>query len=238
MSSSFLKRCVCGVLSCVMMLAITGCVVHAEDADAICGAGAVSNAIEVEKARSNNLVVELAIDTAAESTVEPVVESETPVVDDDAERMELEWVKNHLDKYYTDEEIRQTAAVVQAEDLMAYSQTIWSAHVWTVLNRVGRPGFAQNDSIIGILSAKNQFSTYKPKYLEKEINEDVLWIVKDVFARKILEKMGASEEMVGRTLPADYCFFKASGGKYNNFYKYCWREIYNPFKSPYNPYDN
>lgn len=154
------------------------------------------------------------------------------------EHIDLEWVKEHLYLYYTDEEIRQTGQIVQAEDLIADSQTVWSAHVWVILGRVGASGFEQNDSIIGILSARNQFSTYTEDSLSKEVDPRIDWIVRDVFARKILEDMGAPEEDVGRTMPATHLFFKASGGIYNYFYRYCWGDQYDPFDAPHNPYDN
>ncbi len=155
-----------------------------------------------------------------------------------SEEMDLEWIKENLNLYYTDEEIHQTALVVQGEDLMAHSQTVWSAHVWVILGRVGTTGFAQNDSIIGILSAEGQFDAYTDDNLAMEVDPEVEWIVRDVFARKILEDRGASEEVVGRTMPATHLFLKAGGGLYNVFYRYCWDDIYDPFDSPYNPYDN
>lgn len=152
----------------------------------------------------------------------------------------LDWVKAHLLLFYTAEEIRQTTLIVMAEDLVAYSDTVWSAHVWVILGRVGTTGFANNGSIIGILSAKNQFSTYNSENLSKEPNPDVEWIVRDVFARKILEDYGLPEEVVGRTMPKTHLFFddRDSNHFYNEFYRYCWGDIYDPFDSPYNPYDN
>ena len=150
----------------------------------------------------------------------------------------LEWVKNNINWFYTNEEIRQTSLIVAAEDLMAYSDTIWSAHVWVILGRVGAKGFKQNGSIIGVLSAPGQFTTYTKKNLSKEVVPEIEWVVRDVFARKILEEWGASPETVGRTLPATHLFFKGSGGKYNYFYKTCWKGRYDPFGAPYNPYGN
>ncbi len=38
--------------------------------------------------------------------------------------MTLEWIKEHLDLFYTDDEIIFTTKIVQAEDLIAYSDTI------------------------------------------------------------------------------------------------------------------
>ena len=152
----------------------------------------------------------------------------------------LDWVKAHLLLFYTAEEIRQTTLIVMAEDLVAYSDTVWSAHVWVILGRVGTTGFANNGSIIGILSAKNQFSTYNSENLSKEPNPDVEWIVRDVFARKILEDYGLPEEVIGRTMPKTHLFFDDRDSDHfrNEFYRYCWGDIYDPFDSPYNPYDN
>jgi hypothetical protein len=150
----------------------------------------------------------------------------------------LDFINRHLGLFYTDEEIRQTTLIVQAENGGANSDTIWSAHVWVVLNRVGTKGFAQNDSIIGILSAKRQFYTYKKSNLEKAVDPRVEKIVRDVFSRKILEDIGGTPKQVGRTVPSNCYFFKASGGKYNAFYLKCWANRVNPFDSAYNPYNN
>ena len=156
------------------------------------------------------------------------------------EELTLEWVKEHLLDYYTEEEIRQTTLIVMGEDLVAYSNTVWSAHVWVILGRVGASGFAHNDTIIGVLSAPYQFSTYTESNLSKEVDPDVEWVVRDVFARKILEDNGAPEAVVGRTVPKTHLFFdnRDDNPFYNEFYRYCWGDIYDPFDSPYNPYDN
>lgn len=150
--------------------------------------------------------------------------------------LDLNWVKEHLDQYYTDEEIRLTTLIVQAEDLIAHSDTIWSAHVWVILGRVGAPGFDAN-SILEVLSAPGQFSTWCTKCLSVEPVPEVEAIVRDVFARKILEDMGEPEWVVGRTVPATHLFFdNRNGDLYNEFYRYCWGDVYDPFSSPYNPY--
>ena len=154
------------------------------------------------------------------------------------EYIDLDWVKAHLLDYYTEEEILTTTLVVQGEDEMAHSKTVWSAHVWVVLGRVGTTGFEQNYSIMGILSARNQFDAYCASCLSAEPNPDIRWVVEDVFARKILEDMGRPPEEVGRTMPATHLFFKAGGGRYNIFYRYCWGDSYDPFDAPFNPYDD
>ena len=148
------------------------------------------------------------------------------------------FINKHLSLFYTDEEIRQTTLVVQAENGRANSDTILSAHAWVVLNRVGTKGFANNESIIGILSAKNQFYTYRKSNLSKAVDTKIETVVKDVFSRRILEKIGGTPKQVGRTVPSNCYFFKASGGKYNAFYLKCWYDRISPFDSLYNPYDN
>ncbi|MBR3144088.1 hypothetical protein IKF12_02725 [Candidatus Saccharibacteria bacterium] len=163
--------------------------------------------------------------------------TENPIEEKDP-KQNLEWIKENLYLYYTDEEIRLTTLIVQAEDLIAWSDTIWSAHVWVILGRVGAPGFGAN-SIIEVLSKPGQFSTWCTKCLLAEPNPEVEEIVRDVFARKILEDMGAPEWEVGRTVPATHLFFdNRNGDLYNEFYRYCWGDCYDPFQAPYNPYSN
>ena len=171
--------------------------------------------------------------------VEVLIEEPEEPSEEETETLTLEYVKEHIYDYYTREEVRQTALIVQAEDLIAQSDTIWSAHVWVILGRVGATGFAGNDSIIGILSAKGQFSTYTVANLSKEVDPRVEAIVVDVFARKVLEDLGAPEWEVGRTVPKTHLFFdNRDGDFYNEFYRGCWYDRYDPFSAPYNPYSN
>ena len=150
--------------------------------------------------------------------------------------MTLEWIKEHLYLFYTDDEVLYTTLIVQGEDLIAQSETIWSAHVWVILGRVGAPGFGAN-SIIEVLSKPGQFATWCAKCLSEEPNPEVEEIVRDVFARKILEDLGFSEREVGRTVPATHLFFdNRDGDLYNEFYRFCWGDQYDPFSAPYNPY--
>ena len=169
--------------------------------------------------------------------IELMMAYENPIEDDEPKR-DLAWVKEHLYLFYTDEEIRQTTLIIQAEDLIAQSQTIWSAHAWVIVGRVGALGFDAN-SIIEVLSKPGQFATYTAECLSAEIVPEVEWVVRDVFARKVLEDMGASPAEVGRTVPATHLFFdNRDGDYYNEFYRYCWGDRYNPFEAPYNPYSN
>ena len=148
-------------------------------------------------------------------------------------------IKDNLNTWYSEEEIREVTLIVQAEDEIAFSDTIWAAHVWCILDRVGCPGFENNETIHGVLSAPNQFTTWTEENLAKTPNPDIEKIVRDVMARKVMEDAGASEETVGRTLPSHIHFFNMDGvTRYNHFYEWCWGGEYNPFDSPYNPYDN
>ena len=167
-----------------------------------------------------------------------IPEIEVSEVESKIAKTKLEEIKENLNLYYTDDEILYTTLIVQAEDLVAHSQTIWSAHAWVILGRVGAPGFGA-DSIIEVLSKPGQFSTWCTKCLVAEPNPEVEEIVRDVFARKILEDLGFSEREVGRTVPATHLFFdNRDGDLYNEFYRFCWGDVYNPFSAPYNPYDN
>ena len=171
-------------------------------------------------------------------STEPVTipEIEVSEVESKIAKTKLEEIKENLNLYYTDDEILYTTLIVQAEDLVAHSQTIWSAHAWVILGRVGAPGFGA-DSIIEVLSKPGQFSTWCTKCLVAEPNPEVEEIVRDVFARKILENLGFSEREVGRTVPATHLFFdNRDGDLYNEFYRFCWWDRYDPFMAPYNPY--
>ena len=165
-----------------------------------------------------------------------IPEIEVSEVESKIAKTKLEEIKENLNLYYTDDEILYTTLIVQAEDLVAHSQTIWSAHAWVILGRVGAPGFGA-DSIIEVLSKPGQFSTWCTKCLVAEPNPEVEEIVRDVFARKILENLGFSEREVGRTVPATHLFFdNRDGDLYNEFYRFCWWDRYDPFMAPYNPY--
>ena len=152
----------------------------------------------------------------------------------------LEFIKEHLDEYYTAEDIYLACCMLQTEDWVAHSQTVWSAHIWTLVNRLNQPGFEQNDSLKGLLTAKDQF--WVNDY--SEIDPEIDWVVRDVLSRSVLEDMGYPEEDVGRTLPTEYRFFnKATNSDiYNAFYARCdsdgWGEPYDPFDAPFNPYEN
>lgn len=151
----------------------------------------------------------------------------------------LEDIKEHLYLWFSDYEVKIVTLIVMAEDWIAQSKTIWAAHVWCILDRVGCPGFVNNQDIYAVLSDTSQFPTWTPENLSKEPRAEVEWVVRDVMARFVLEQMGASPETVGRTLPADVHFFNTDGvSKYNRFYyDWHWTNEYDPFSSPFNPYE-
>lgn len=150
--------------------------------------------------------------------------------------MTLDDIRSNIGTWFSNEEIRLVTLIVMAEDMIAYSDTIWAAHVWCILNRLDSGSFP--NTIGTILAQKGQFDTYLPENLAKTPSPEVERIVRDVFARYVYEKIGAPEELVGRVLPSDWCFFRGEGSKYNHFYRYCWGDRYDPFDSPFNPYDN
>lgn len=153
----------------------------------------------------------------------------------------LDDIKANINNWYTDEEIDKVALMVRGENGDYSSETIWSAHVWTVLNRLGKKGFTGSDSILGIIySGAFDAVTRCPENMEKPVREDIREIVVDVFARKVYEDMGAPEEKVGRTLPEEFTFFRNEelSDVRNHFYD-DWRKganEYDPFNAPYNPY--
>lgn len=153
--------------------------------------------------------------------------------------MTLDYIRDHLYFWYPEQDILESTLIIQAEDLIAFSDTIWAAHAWLIVDRVGCRGFVNNQSIHAVLSDTTQFPTWTAENLAAEPYEPIERIVRDVFARKIFEEMGAPPELVGRVLPSNIHFFNTDGiSKYNRFYEYTWGGEYNPFDSPYNPYDN
>jgi|GEM_PF-2515758 len=154
-------------------------------------------------------------------------------------RMDLDWIKENLHFWYAEDEIREVSLIVKAEAEVCQSDTEWAAHVWVILSRVGTPGFEQNDSIHGILTAPHQFPTYTAENLAAEENPDIRRIVIDVMARFVLEEHGAPEAMVGRVMPRSHLFWDCNeDNTHNIFYKYCWGDPYDPHDAPYNPYSN
>ena len=63
----------------------------------------------------------------------------------------LEDIIANIATWYSEEEINEIARMVAGENGNFESETIWSAHVWAVLNRLGKKGFAGSESITGVL---------------------------------------------------------------------------------------
>ena len=152
----------------------------------------------------------------------------------------LEDIVANIATWYSEEEINEIARMVAGENGNFESETILSAHVWAVLNRLGKKGFAGSESITGVLySGEFDAVTLHPENMVKLVREDIRAVVVDVLARGIYESMGAPEEKVGRTLPEEFAFFRNEGFRdvHNHFYD-DWNEgrEYDPFSAPYNPY--
>lgn len=146
----------------------------------------------------------------------------------------LQDVKQHLGTWFSETVVQQLTRMVMSEDLIACSDTIWSAHVWCALNRLDSPDFA--DDLTEILADERQFAHAYTD--DDELDPRVERIVRDVLARYVLEKSGMPESIVGRTLSTGYCFFRKGDEKYNYFYRFCWDDRYDPFEAPFNPYDD
>lgn len=78
-----------------------------------------------------------------------------------------------------------------------------AAVVWCILNRLDSDDFPDT---IGEVVIYSQFHGYKARY---PVTDELMDITRDVVRRWELEKQGYVG--VGRTLPADYYFFKARG---------------------------
>ena len=155
--------------------------------------------------------------------------------------MTLEDVKTSINLWYTNKEIDELSLMVAGEDGGFHSQTIWAADVWVVLNRIGKKGFSGADSIHNILySGAFDAVTSHSGNMDKAVRPEIREIVVDVLARKVYEDMGAPEEIVGRVLPEEVCFFRNPDYRYeHNHYYYTWdsdAKEYDPFTAPFNPY--
>lgn len=173
----------------------------------------------------------------------------------------LEYYIEHILEYFSERDIDETTLMIMGENGHApagqvankrgltippeeaweYSATMMSAHAWNVVDRVNRPGFSESKSIHDVIySGAYDAVTMYPENMLKTPDPLIREIVVETFARSVFEKIGAPEELVGRTVPYEYPFFRASGEPgdlYNHFYS-DWQggKEYNPFNAPYNPY--
>lgn len=116
----------------------------------------------------------------------------------------------YLQLPWTQEEVQMLAKTVWAEARGVPGTAQKAAVVWCVLNRLDAGGFG--NTISEVVSASKQFA-YAP---ETPVWGDFLDLSEDVLIRWSAEKAG--KEDVGRTLPADYLFFRGDG-KVNHFRK-------------------
>jgi len=153
---------------------------------------------------------------------------------------QLRWIKNNIFLYFTEEEIQEMTLVIQAEDEISQSDTEWAAHAWVILTRLHHPGFVENDTIHGILTAPGQFPTYE-KAMKLTSNPDIGRVVIDVMARYVLEQVGFTGEDVGRVVPETHLYWNGnSSGTHNLFYTSSSHrgDPYEPIKDALNtPYD-
>lgn len=156
--------------------------------------------------------------------------------------MSLDDIREHIYQFVTEYEVDQTALMVDGEIGGINSKTLWSATVWSgIVNRLGKPGFSGSDSILGLLySGAFTAVTVHTWKMERPVRPEIKDVVIDVYARMIYESMGAPPELVGRTVPENYCYFRNEGYRdvVNHFYD-DWQggNEYDPFSAPYNPYD-
>ena len=108
------------------------------------------------------------------------------------------------------------------EEIVYLSKTVWgeargcskteqAAVMWCILNRVDSPLKYMPDTIIGVITQKNQFAGYNESF---PVTDEIKALVIDVLTLWELEKSG---ETVDRVLPKEYLYFTGDGTK-NTFY--------------------
>lgn len=107
---------------------------------------------------------------------------------------------------HTDDVIYAIAKTVWGE-ARGLSTTEQAAVVWCIFNRADDERFP--DDIIDVITQENQFDGYKEDNL---IDDNILFLVKDVFYRWTFEKDYAIGN-VGRVLPKEYCWFVGNGSE-------------------------
>lgn len=127
-----------------------------------------------------------------------------------------------------------------AEEIIYLSKTVWgeargcskteqAAVVWCILNRVDRTLRDTPDTIIDVITQKNQFVGY---HENSPVTDDIRTLVIDVLTRWEREKAG--ETSVGRVLPPDYLYFVGDGTKNIFRNEYRGGEIWDwTLESPY-----
>ncbi len=113
--------------------------------------------------------------------------------------------------HYDIETYITTAKMVHGEAGGVTSMTERSECIWTACNRVLNPRYP--DTIIAVITQRGQFEGYSPSNTYTEADYE---LAVDVLERFYREQHGESALEVGRTLPADYCYFYGDG-KHNYF---------------------
>jgi len=109
---------------------------------------------------------------------------------------------------YSEADVIALAQMAYGEAWVTQSDTEMAASMWCALNRLdsGDPFYASCDSVYDIVSQNMQFHGYSPNHPVMERLEN---LARDVLSRWAAEKAGATD--VGRTLPAEFCFFYGDG---------------------------
>ena len=134
----------------------------------------------------------------------------------------------------------QYTIVINEEDAIALAKMAWgeargcsdmeiAATMWCVLNRVD----AKGGTVVGIITAPNQFHGYSPNH---PVDERIYNLAVDVLTRWQMEQQGASPEEVGRVLPPQYLYFYGDGvsNHFKDNYEYSKANIWDwSYPNPY-----
>lgn len=106
-------------------------------------------------------------------------------------------------------EIEYISKVVWGETHGALSKTEMSGVIWCILNRVDDTG----EGIIATVTRHGQFCYH----YDAPVTDEIRTLAIDVLTRWQIEKQGASESEVCRTLPSDYLWFTGDGS--HNYFR-------------------
>ena len=140
---------------------------------------------------------------------------------------------SYIINLYGEETVEALTSLLWGESRGIPSKSHKAGTIWVVLNRYDTGNFG--NSILEVVTAKNQFCGYKKNRVYSDINlyNECKDLVIDVLYRYTLEKNGDAN--VGRTLPASYLYFIGNGEE--NLYTEKWKsKKYWDWSLP-NPYD-
>lgn len=165
-------------------------------------------------------------DTIANKDLEPETETEAVVLEPDNSEQRK---KDLVFKYATQAEIKAIAQTIYGE-ARGCSKMEKAAVAWCILNRVDSDLSYMPDTIMGVITQKNQFVGYSKRH---PATEELLEIATDVVYRWAMEK--ESNISSGRVIPKDYLWFNGNGkrnifrNRYKGGSKWNW-SYYNPYK--------